>query len=138
MKSKFAVPVISLALVLIAVLTAFAFVSHAKTEKIRMNKGEVSFSNIVVDGNKMMVTIKAVKPSGMKILNTSYDFEDGVLKFKVFANKDVEIGEDDGMVHSVTVTMEAKGDIEEIKFLSVNDKGEEEEVNQTFKRGDLD
>ena len=92
MKSKFAVPIISLILVAVAVASAFAFVTYEKTQKIRLNKGEVSFSDIIVDGNKMIITIKAVEPSGMKIVNTSFVFEDGVLKFKAFGNKNVKIG----------------------------------------------
>lgn len=138
MKSRFAVPIISLILVLLVVVSAFVAVSLEKKQDVRLTKKDVTFSDIVVDGKEMLITIKAANSSGIQIKNTTFVCEDGVLKFKVFGNKNVEIGEDDGKVHSATLSMTAQTDIKEIKFLSINDKGEEEEISQSFKRGAID
>lgn len=137
MKNKFIVPIISVLLVVIAVLSAFFAVNFEKNKQIRLDEGDVSFKDIIVDGNKMSVTITSANSLGMKISGNSYIYEDGTLTFRLYGSKDLTIGEPLTKNQVVTLVIEAEGDIEKVCFQYQDSKGEEKETTKTFVRGSL-
>lgn len=137
MKNKFIVPIISVLLVAVAVLSAFFAVNHEKNKRIRLDEGDVSFKDIIVDGNKLSVTITSANSLGMKISGNSYVYEDGTLTFRLYGSKDLTIGEPLTKNQVITLVIEAEGDIEKVCFQYQDSKGEEKETTKTFVRGSL-
>ncbi len=137
MKNKIVIPIISIALVLIAVVSAFVSVKIAKNKEVCLSETDISFSGITVDGNKMKVTITSANSLGMKITNNSYSYEDGTLKFKVYGKKDLEIGKPLAENQVVTLVITAPSDIKEIYFVYLDDKDNEKESLKSFQRGTI-
>lgn len=137
MKNRFIVPIISVCLVVVAVLSAFIAVQVAKNKEVRLDEADVTLNNITVDGNKMSVTISSANSLGMKITNNTYKFEDGVLKFKLYGKKDLKIGEPLGENQVINLVITAPGDIKEIYFQYLSDDGEEKESLKAFTRGNI-
>ena len=137
MKNKIAVLIISVVLVVIAVLSAVLAVNLEKNKKIRLDETDVTLSDIIVDGNKMKVTITSANSLGMKITDNSYVYENGVLKFKLYGSKSLEIGKPLTENQVVTLVIEAPGYIEKVCFLKLDAKGEEVEAEKSFSMGDI-
>jgi type II secretory pathway pseudopilin PulG len=135
MKNKFMIPVISVILVIIAIASAIISIYVAKHKEIQLDETDLTLSDITVNGDQMKVTITAANSLGMRITNNTYTYENGKLKFKLYGSKQLEIGKPltDNQVVSLVIT--APGDIEEVYFVTVNDKGEEKEHSKSFKRG---
>ncbi len=135
MKSKFAIPAISLILIIITVVSAVVAVKLEKNRDIRLDDGDVSFSNITVDGEKVKITITAANALGFKITGNSYVYDDGVLKFMLYGKKDLSIGEPLTQNQVIDLVITAPGDIKEIYFSYLDSKGEEKESKKSFVRG---
>ncbi len=135
MKNKIAIPIISIVLVIIAVLSALLAVNLEKNKKIRLDETDVTLSDIIVDGNKMKVTITSANSLGMKITDNSYVYENGTLKFKLYGSKNLEIGKPLTENQVVTLVIEAPGFIEKVCFLKLDAKGEEVEAEKSFQMG---
>lgn len=137
MKNKIAIPIISIVLVVIAVLSAVLAVNLEKNKKVRLSEIDVTLSDIIVDGNKMKVTITASNSLGMKITDNTYVYENGVLKFKLYGSKDLEIGKPLTENQVVTLVIEAPGTIEKVCFMKLDSKGEEVESEKRFSMGKI-
>ena len=135
MKTKFAIPIISIALVIIAIISAVVAVNLEKNKKICLDETDVTLSNIIVDGNKMKVTITSANSLGMKITDNTYVYEDGKLKFKLYGSKSLEIGKPLTENQVVTLIIEAPANIEEVYFMKLDSKGEEVETEKSFEKG---
>ncbi len=135
MKSKLFVPIVSVILVLLSVLLAVGAVSLEKNKEVRLDQTDVSFSDFTVTGKKMDVTITSANSLGIKISGNSYTYENGVLKFKLYGSKDLNVGEPLKTNQVLNFSITADGEIREIYFLTVNDDGEEVENKKSFVRG---
>ncbi len=137
MKNKIIIPIISIALIILTVVCGVVSVTLAKNKEIRLDESDVSMKDIIVDGNKMKVTITSSNSLGMKITGNTYTFENGTLKFKLYGKRDVKLGEPLKENQVITLVIEAPGDIEEIYFQYLNDKKEETDSLKSFSRGTI-
>ncbi len=137
MKKKCIVPIISVVLVIIAVASAFVAVMVTKNKEIRLSESDVSLSDIIVDGNKLSITITSADSLGMLITGNTYSYEDGKLKFKLFGKKSLKIGEPLKENQVLTLVINAPDKIKEVYFMYLNDKGEEKESIKAFTEGKI-
>ena len=137
MKSKFAVPIISAVLIIVTVISAFLSVSITKNKKVMLSDSDVNFSNIIVDGKSVKITVSTSNSLGMKITGNSYTFENGVLNFKLYGSKNLTIGKPMMENHIVDLVIDAPNNITKINFVYLDSKGEEKTAEKTFKRGEL-
>ena len=135
MKNKFMIPAVCVILVIIALASAFVAVQIEKNKKVRLDESDVTLSDITVNGKKVKITITSANSLGMKITDNTYTFENGKLKFKLYGSKNLEIGKPLTENQVVTLIITAPGDIEEVYFQTLNDKGEEKENSKSFVRG---
>ena len=135
MKNKFMIPAVCVILVIIALASAFVAVQIEKNKKVRLDGSDVTLSDITVNGKKVKITITSANSLGMKITDNTYTFENGKLKFKLYGSKNLEIGKPLTENQVVTLIITAPGDIEEVYFQTLNDKGEEKETLKNFVRG---
>jgi hypothetical protein len=135
MKNKFIVPAISVVLVVVAVLSAFLLMNYEKNKKVRLDESDVFMKDFIVDGNKLSVTLTSANSLGMKISGNSYVYEDGALKFRLYGNKNLTIGEPLTQNQVLDLVITAPGDIKEVYFLYLDSKGEEKESKKSFVRG---
>jgi len=137
MKSKFIIPAISLILIIVAVLSAFVAVKLEKGKDVQLTDQDVKMSNIVVNNNKLRLTITSADSLGMKITGNSYTFEDGKLKFKLFGKKDLKIGKPLTENQVMTLVIEAPAEIKEVYFVYMDDKGKEKESLKSYSKGEI-
>jgi hypothetical protein len=94
-------------------------------------------SNIIVDGKRVKITVSTANSLGMKITGNSYTFANGVLNFKLYGSKKLEIGKPMMENHIVDLVIDAPGNITKINFVYLDSKGEETKSEKSFKRGTL-
>jgi hypothetical protein len=137
MKSKISIGLISLGLIMVAVLTAFAFVTFEKNKSVQLDETDITLSELIVDGNKMKVKIESANSLGMVISDNTYTYNNGVLKFKIFGSKNLPLGEPLKTNEVKVLKIQAPGDIEKIYFVTVDEDGKEKETLKSFSRGSI-